>query len=152
VLPASIVPSANLPAADPALPSAPAPIIVSPPNPHYAVFVNELMAQSRRNQRIWIGLALTEHAAATLDAYSTRRAITTQGAQELNPIFKPFAGNASIYAAVQAWPIAMDFLAKKLMYSRHPWARHMWWVPQSASAAGSILCGVHNLGVRRVGN
>jgi hypothetical protein len=150
--PAIPVPSPNPSAAEPASPAAPAPIILSKPDPHYAVSVSELIAESRHKRQMWLGLGIAEHGAAAFDAWSTRRAITAGGAHELNPVFKPFAGNASMYAAIQVEPIVMDFLARKMMYSRHGWVRHMWWVPQSASMAGSLFCGAHNLGVHSIGN
>jgi hypothetical protein len=139
-----------------ALPNAPepAPVTVTAPtaflNPGkpMTVSVGELLAEARRNRRIWIGLGIAAHSAAAFDAWSTRRAITTAGAQELNPLLKPFAGNASLYAAVQVGPALMDYVGKKMMYSRHSWMRRMWWVPQSASFASSLFCGVHNLGAR----
>jgi len=109
------------------------------------VSVNELREENRRNQRRWLGLAIAEHSAATFDAWSTHHAITTAGAQELNPLLKPFAKNVSLYAAIQVAPVLMDFTAKKMMYSRHSWIRHMWWAPQSASFIGSLFCGAHNL-------
>jgi hypothetical protein len=111
------------------------------------VSVGQLLDEERHKQHVWMGLGIAAHSAAALDAWSTRRAITTAGAQELNPLFKPFAGNASIYAVIQVGPALMDFAGKKMMYSRHGWMRRMWWVPQSASFASSLFCGVHNLGV-----
>ena len=111
------------------------------------VSVKQLLAEERRKKQMWIGLGIAEHSAATFDAWTTRRAITTVGAQELNPLLKPFAGNASLYAAIQVGPLVMDYVGKKMMYSRHDWVRRMWWVPQSASFASSLFCGAHNLGV-----
>jgi hypothetical protein len=111
------------------------------------VSVKQLLAEERRKKQMWIGLGIAEHSAATFDAWTTRRAITTVGAQELNPLLKPFAGNASLYAAIQVGPVVMDYVGKKMMYSRHNWVRRMWWVPQSASFATSLFCGAHNLGV-----
>ncbi len=35
------------------------------------------------------------------------------GAQELNPMLRPFAGNASLYAAIQVAPLLMDYAGKK---------------------------------------
>jgi hypothetical protein len=112
------------------------------------VSVKQLLAEERHKQHIWIGLGIAEHSAATFDAWSTRRAMTMYGAQELNPMLKPFAGNASLYAAIQVGPAVMDFVGKKMMSSKYSWVRRMWWVPQSASFASSLFCGVHNLGVR----
>ena len=117
-----------------------------PANP-LTVSVNELRDENRRNRRTWLGLALAEHSAATFDAWSTRHAITTAGAQELNPLLKPFAKNASLYVAIQVAPVLMDFAARKMMYSHHSWVRRMWWAPQSASFVGSLFCGAHNVGV-----
>src|ERR1700676_1167383 len=111
------------------------------------VSVGQLLDEEHHKQRIWMGLGIAAHSAATFDAWSTRRAITTAGGQELNPLLKPFAGNASLYVAIQVGPLAMDYVARKMMYSRHNWVRRMWWVPQSASFASSLFCGVHNLGV-----
>jgi hypothetical protein len=111
------------------------------------VSVKQLLDEERHKKQMWIGLGIAEHSAATFDAWTTRRAMTTVGAQELNPLLKPFAGNASLYAAIQVGPAAMDYVGKKMMYSKHNWVRRMWWVPQSASFATSLFCGAHNLGV-----
>lgn len=136
------------------LPDAPLPLpvinsgaptaFIRPANP-LTVSVSELREENRRNQRRWLGLAIAEHSAATFDAWSTRHAITTAGAQELNPLLKPFAKNVSLYAAIQVAPVLMDFTARKMMYSHHPWIRRMWWAPQSASFFSSLFCGAHNL-------
>jgi hypothetical protein len=112
------------------------------------VSVQQLQDEQRRKTRMWIGLGIAEHSAATFDAWTTRRAITNYGAQELNPLLKPFAGNASLYVAIQVGPAVMDFVGKKMMSSNHSWVRKMWWVPQGASFATSLFCGAHNLGVR----
>jgi hypothetical protein len=137
-----------------ALPEAPAPAVEAPvatalflarPSKPMTVSVAALVTENRRNQRIWRGLAIASSGAATFDAWSTRHAITTQGAQELNPMLKPFAGNASLYAAIQVGPVLMDYVGKKMMYSRHSWVRHMWWAPQTASFVSSLFCGAHNL-------
>jgi hypothetical protein len=121
--------------------------ILAKPSKSMTVSVGELLAENRRNQRLWRGLAIASGSAATFDAWSTRHAISTVGAQELNPMLKPFAGNSSLYLAIQVGPAIMDYAAKKMMYSRNSWVRHMWWVPQSASFVSSMFCGAHNLGV-----
>ena len=131
-----------LPVANPGAPIA----FLRPANP-LTVSVRDLREENSRNQRRWLGLAIAEHSAATFDAWSTRHAITTAGAQELNPLLKPFAKNASLYVAIQAAPVLMDFAARKMMYSRHSWVRRMWWAPQSASFLSSLFCGAHNLSV-----
>ena len=111
------------------------------------VSIGQLVDEERHKDHLWMGLGIATHSAATFDAWTTRRAITSAGAQELNPMLKPFAGNASLYAAIQVGPLMMDYVGRKMLYSRHSWVRHMWWVPQSASFASSLFCGVHNLGV-----
>jgi hypothetical protein len=125
--------------------TAPAPIAFMRPGKPMTVSVSELRAENRRKQLMWKGLVIASSGAATFDAWSTRHAITNAGAVELNPLLKPFAGNASLYAAIQVGPALMDFAGKKMMYSRYSWVRHMWWVPQSASFVSSIFCGAHNL-------
>lgn len=141
-------------AASAALPEAPvplepveahAPIAFLNPTKRMKVSVEELVAENRRKQMLWKGLAIASSGAATFDAWSTRHAITTTGAVELNPLLKPFAGNSSLYAAIQVGPALLDFAGKKMMYSRVSWVRHMWWVPQSASFVSSMFCGAHNL-------
>jgi hypothetical protein len=118
------------------------------PGKPLTVSVAELQAENRRQLMLWKGLAIASSGAATFDAWTTRRAITNYGAQELNPLLKPFAGNASLYVAIQVAPALLDFAGRKMMYSRHSWVRNMWWVPQSASFVSSIFCGAHNLSYR----
>ena len=125
--------------------AAPAPMAYLNPNKRMKVSVAELIAENRRKQMMWKGLVIASSGAATFDAWSTRHAITNSGAVELNPLLRPFAGNASLYAAIQVAPALMDFAGKKMMYSRHSWVRRAWWIPQSASFASSIFCGAHNL-------
>jgi hypothetical protein len=141
-------PAAELKAALPDPPvamTAPAPIAFIRPGQPATVSVTELRAENRRKQLMWRGLVIATSGAATFDAWSTRHAITTSGAVELNPLLKPFAGNGSLYAAIQVGPLVMDFVGKKMMYSSHPWVRRMWWVPQTASFVSSMFCGAHNL-------
>jgi hypothetical protein len=149
---ASVAPAA--PAEVAALPSAPEPIAADVPMAFLKVAkpgtisVNELRAEQRRKDRVWMALGIADHTAATFDAWTTRYAIGHYGAQELNPTLRPFAGNASLYAAIQVGPALMDFVGKKMMYSRHPLVRRLWWIPQSASFASSLFCGAHNIAVR----
>src|SRR6266849_3116984 len=126
VQPAVMSDAATLPEAPLPIPavSAPVPYAFLRPGKPMTVSVKALREEDRRNRRIWLGLGIAEHSAATFDAWSTRHAITTAGAQELNPLLKPFAGNASLYAAIQVAPLVMDFAARKMMYSRHSWLRH----------------------------
>ena len=46
-----------------------------------------------RRKRVWLGLMMAQHSAATFDAWSTRRVISSGEGVELNPTLRPFAGN-----------------------------------------------------------
>ena len=100
---------------------------------------------SPAQRRAWYALMFAGHGAATFDVWSTRRAITRDGGRELNPLLKPFAHSNALYVAGQVSPALMDYLGHRMMTSRHPWVRRMWWLPQGANAAASIVCGVHNV-------
>jgi|SRR5579883_476268 len=107
----------------------------------------KMNSDSRRN-REWLALSIAAHGTATFDAWSTRRVLSAvPNAQEANPLLRPFAGNASMYAAVQVAPVIFDYLSRRMMNSQHAWMRHTWWLPQTVSAAVSLGSGVHNLGV-----
>jgi hypothetical protein len=95
--------------------------------------------------KLWWTLATADHAAATFDAWSTRRFVENGTGQELNPIFRPFVGSGLIYVAVQVGPAALDYLAKRMMVSEHPLLRRVWWLPQSLGTAASLASGAHNL-------
>lgn len=153
---AAAAPRAAAPA--PANPASPAAIEAAPIvssygpvyRPGYApIYRRPLQAVSdRRQNREWLGLSIAAHGAAGFDAWSTRRVISSvPGAQEMNPFLRPFAGNASMYAAVQVLPTALDLLSRRMMRSQHEFLRNTWWLPQAVSAAVSVVSGVHNLGV-----
>jgi hypothetical protein len=110
------------------------------------ISVVELQAEVRRKKRIWFTLAAAQHGAAAFDAWSTRRSLSN-GGRELNPLMKPFAHSNAIYAATQVGPVLFDYLGKRMMMSRNPMLRRMWWLPQIAGTAASLFSGVHNLGV-----
>lgn len=101
--------------------------------------------ESVASRRMWYGLMAAGHSAAAFDAYSTRRVMSRNLGTERNPLLRPFAHSNSLYLAVQASPLLMDFLGRKMMTSEYPWVRHVWWLPQSAATAASILSGVHNI-------
>ena len=130
-------------ASEPASPVAfePAPIVSVRRQPIRAV-------SERRQNREWLALSIAAHGAAGFDAWSTRRVISSvPGAQELNPLLRPFAGNASMYAAVQVAPTLFDFLSRRMMHSQNAFLRHTWWLPQAASAVVSVSSGLHNMSV-----
>jgi len=102
----------------------------------------------RWQKREWLGLSIAAHGAAGFDAWTTRKVLSSvPNAQETNPLLRPFAGNASMYAAVQVAPTILDYLSRRMMNSRHDVLRNTWWLPQAVSAVVSVASGVHNLGV-----
>src|SRR5579864_2974345 len=148
-------PAPSAPAANPASPVAiePAPIV-----PAYGPAYRRVYGPSygpplravsdRRQNREWLALSIAAHSTAGFDAWSTRRVISSvPNAQEMNPLLRPFAGNASMYAAVQVLPTVLDFVSRRMMNSRSEFLRHTWWLPQAVSAVVSVSSGVHNLGV-----
>lgn len=139
-------------ASSPAEPANAAPVVATSlaAAPVYGpAYIRPVKAVSDRRQRMeWLGLSIAAHSAAGFDAWSTRRVLSSvPQAQEMNPFLRPFAGNASMYAAVQVAPTIFDFLSRRMMNSRHEFLRHTWWLPQAVSAAVSVASGVHNVGV-----
>ncbi len=100
---------------------------------------------SRRN---WLILSLVSSGAAEFDAYSTRRSIG-DGNVEADPTMRPFANSPTIYGAIQASPLVMDYVAFKMQRSNNLLLRHMWWLPQTAGTAVSVFAGAHNLSIAR---
>lgn len=103
--------------------------------------------ENARDRKIWYALVATSHSAAVLDAYSTRRALSSNQGTESNPLLRPFAHSSMMYAATQVSPLLMDYLGKRMMVSRHPLLRKTWWLPQTLGATMSFSAGVHNIGV-----
>jgi hypothetical protein len=102
-----------------------------------------------RTRKIWLGLSIAEHSGAAFDAWTTRRALSQDNAHELNPLLRPFAGNASLYGAIQVGPTILDLLSRRMMTSKHEWLRRNWWIPQVASVTVSFGSGAHNLSLHR---
>ncbi len=100
-------------------------------------------------RKVWYGLALAGHSGAAFDAWTTHRAVVGGYGQEANPFLRPFANSNAIYAATQVSPAVIDYLGKRMMVSQHGWVRKIWWLPQTAGASISFVCGAHNLGVVR---
>jgi hypothetical protein len=122
-------------------PAAPAAFFASP------IRENRARVEEERRRRLWLALGIAQHSTASFDAWTTRRVISN-GGYEMDPLIRPFAGNASIYAAIQVAPVALEYLGWHMMHSNHEWERRVWWMPQSLGAAMNLASGVHNLGVR----
>ena len=117
------------------------------PEPAPVKPVKVYTAERPRMSRSWLALAMVQHGAATFDAYSTRQAIG-RGAVEDDPLMRPFAHSGAIYAAIQVGPLLLDYVARRMQHSEYRMVRRVWFVPQTASTAGFILSGAHNLNVR----
>lgn len=98
------------------------------------------------SRRKWLILSIAQHSAAAFDAYSTRRALAN-GATERDPFIEPFAGSPALYGAIQAGPLGLDYVARKMQRSENPLVRHTWWLPQTMSTGLFMFSGVHNLHV-----
>lgn len=120
------------------------PTRVEPPDPNF----RPGHIDAERAGHTWLFLSITEHGAATFDAWSTNRAIA-QGHTEMNPMLRPFAGNASMYAAVQVGPLLFDYIGRRMQRSDKRWAHQIWWLPQSLSTAASLFAGAHNVAVSK---
>jgi hypothetical protein len=136
--PAGVMPA---PAAEPIVPGS-APLALRPGKP---AFNPEDV--SERQKKVWYALTLASSGAAGFDAWSTRRAISGGYGTESNPLLRPFAHSNALYAATQVSPLVLDYVGRKMMTSRHPLLRRMWWLPQSAGTGLSLFAGVHNVGV-----
>jgi hypothetical protein len=120
--------------------------------PHYALSPapvksagSQQYEASTNERRLWYALAVTGHSAAVFDAWSTRRAISQGYGTEGNPLLRPFSHSGAMYVATQVSPAVMDYVGKRMMVSRHPLIRRMWWVPQLAGSGASLAAGVHNM-------
>jgi hypothetical protein len=119
--------------------------------PANVILSSEAAARRRlwdqRQRRMWLGLSIAQSGAAIFDAWSTRRVVASGRGSETNPMLRPFAGNGSMYAAVQVGPLLLDVVARRMLTSRHTWMRRTWWIPQTVGTMVSVSCGAGNLGV-----
>jgi hypothetical protein len=97
-------------------------------------------------RKSWLLLSIAQHSAATFDAYSTRQAVAT-GANEADPMMRPFAHSPAIYGAIQVGPAILDYAARRMERSQNSFLRRTWWIPQSASTGIFLFSGVHNMQV-----
>ena len=115
---------------------------VKPANPpKFAVRGYE---ETRGQRMAWMGLAAAGHGAAAFDAYETRQALSGGYGTEANPLMRPFAHSGALYVATQVSPALMDFVGHKMMRSRQPWVRKLWWMPQTLGAGASFSAAMHN--------
>jgi hypothetical protein len=120
--------------------------VVRIPEPAAMKPIKVYAAEKPRMSRSWLALAIMQLGAATFDAYSTRQAIG-HGAVEDDPLMRPFAHSGAIYAAIQVGPVVLDYVARRMQHSEYGMVRRMWFVPQSASTAGFLISGAHNMSV-----
>jgi hypothetical protein len=94
---------------------------------------------------MWLALMIAEHSAATYDAWSTRRAISTGHAYEADPLMRPFANSGALYGAIQVAPFVIDYFSHRMSHSENQFVRRIWWVPQSIATVGFLFSGSHNV-------
>jgi hypothetical protein len=128
------------------------PVSSSSSSAFIAVSHSDAAAENERRweqhqKRIWKVLNIAQSSAATFDAWSTRRVISSGVGQETNPMLRPFVGNDSLYAVIQVAPLALDYIGHRMITSHHSLLRHTWWVPQAVGTAVSFAGGVNNLAV-----
>jgi hypothetical protein len=102
---------------------------------------------SDREKKTWYAMIAASSGAAAFDAWSTRRAVSGGYGVEANPFLRPFSHSGAMYAATQVSPLVMDIIGRRMMTSRYPLLRKMWWLPQTAGTGMSVFSGVHNVGV-----
>ena len=102
-----------------------------------------------RRRQVWLVLSAVQFDTAEFDAAMTRRVISSGVGQELNPLLRPFAGNASLYFVAQVMPTLLDYAGHRLMTNQRGWARRTWWIPQTVGAIATFAGGVHNIGVHQ---
>ena len=111
-----------------------------PPHP-----VPLLPAQERgKRTHIWIGLSLGQHAAATFDAWSTRRGISQGSFEEKNRFLFPFSESPFLYAAIQVVPLGLDYAGWLMINSDSSWLHRYWWLPQTASTVLHLAASTYN--------
>jgi hypothetical protein len=128
-------------------PASPAEPIVPSNSPLALQPANTRRYETPRQKKIWYTLTIASSGAATFDAWSTRRAISGGYGSEANPVLRPFAHSGAMYAATQVSSLVMDYLGHRMLTSRHPLLRRIWWLPQSAGTGFSLAAGIHNVGV-----
>ncbi|HEY6464592.1 MAG TPA: hypothetical protein VIY69_01290 [Candidatus Acidoferrales bacterium] len=98
------------------------------------------------SRRSWFALSLAQSGAATFDAYETRQAVEN-GAHEVDPFMRPFAGSPGIYAAIQVCPLVLDYTARHMQRSENPVIRHTWWLPQALGTGVYLFSATHDMRV-----
>jgi hypothetical protein len=101
--------------------------------------------ETSRQRTLWYALSFTGAGAASLDAWSTQRAISRGYGIEGNPMLRPFSHSGILYAATQVSPLVLDFIGKRMMVSQHPLLRKVWWLPQAVGSGVSFSAAIHNV-------
>jgi hypothetical protein len=143
-VPASAVSSSAQLAADPPLIEAAA---IQPLQPMLVRNAESSKSPVVKLPRTWWLLTAAQHGAATFDAWSTRKSLTSGNGYERNPLMKPFADSSAVYPVIQVLPLGLDYLSRRMVRSHHPVLRKTWWLPQTLATAGFVWSGLRNLRV-----
>jgi len=97
-----------------------------------------------RDRKLWYALMAAGHGTAVLDAWTTRRAISSGYGVEADPLERPFANSGAVYLSTQVAPSLLDFVGHRMLRSSHHWMRRTWWIPQATGASLSLGTAIHN--------
>jgi hypothetical protein len=95
----------------------------------------------------WTALTVAQHSAATFDAWTTRRVVSSGRGHETNPLLRSAANSDALYAAIQVTPVVCDFVGSRMQRSSNHWVRRLWWTPQAFGTGMHLWSGFHNIGV-----
>src|SRR6185437_3578998 len=128
--------------AEPLLPDSASSVATAP---SATVVPVSVQPSTRTSKRLWLGLVVAQHGAATFDAWATRTSVRSGNGQEMDPFLQPVANSKAIYPVIQIVPAVLDLLSHRMAHSPNRVLQRFWWAPQSAASAGFIFSGVHNL-------
>lgn len=93
--------------------------------------------QGWRKEPAHATLSTTLLATATLDTWSTQRAIR-RGYDESNPLARPFVKPSALHwTATYVGAVGVNWLALRMKRSQR-WYRRIWWLPQTVAITANL--------------
>jgi hypothetical protein len=99
----------------------------------------------------WVGLTFAQHAAATFDAWSTRRVVASGRGREDNPLLSAASRSNALYPVIQITPVICDYFGSRMQRSNNAFMRRVWWMPQVVGTGMHLFGGFHNMSVYNSG-
>jgi hypothetical protein len=99
----------------------------------------------------WVGLTFAQHAAATFDAWSTRRVVASGRGKEDNPLLSAASRSNALYPVIQITPVLCDYFGSRMQRSNNALMRRVWWMPQVVGTGMHLFGGFHNMSVYNSG-